>query len=137
MGHMLTIHAGAGGEAVVVDGEKIALVGHLEALREEHPTARVRQWAGTIFPGQTHQGPLPDAPTARERVHALLRRGVTAVVGDVPDDPVLRAALDRSGLQRFPCEPIAPGGRADLAVFDADGTCVATVLAGRLVHRRA
>ncbi|PSK62380.1 hypothetical protein B0E53_05705 [Micromonospora sp. MH33] len=29
------------------------------------------------------------------------------------------------------------GGRADLAVFGADGSCLATVVAGRLVHRRA
>jgi hypothetical protein len=28
-------------------------------------------------------------------------------------------------------------GRADLAVFADDGSCLATVVAGRLVHRRA
>ncbi|CAM5623169.1 Amidohydrolase-related domain-containing protein OS=Streptomyces antimycoticus OX=68175 GN=SANT12839_054380 PE=4 SV=1 [Streptomyces antimycoticus] len=30
---------------------------------------------------------------------------------------------------------LAPAGRAELAVFDADGACLATVVAGRLVHR--
>jgi hypothetical protein len=32
---------------------------------------------------------------------------------------------------------LAVGARADLAVFAEDGSCLATVLAGRLVHRRA
>jgi len=32
---------------------------------------------------------------------------------------------------------LAPGARADLAVVDGSGECVATVIAGRLVHRRA
>jgi len=31
---------------------------------------------------------------------------------------------------------IVATGRADLAVFDETGACVATVCAGRLVHRR-
>jgi hypothetical protein len=60
---------------------------------------------------------------------------VTAVT-DLPADPALREALKRAGVARNPARP-APGARADLAVIDASGECVTTVLAGRLVHRRA
>lgn len=134
---MLTIHAGADGAALVVDGGTIAAVGPLAALRASRPGARVRSWPGTLRPGLTHQGALPEAPSPRERVHALLSRGVTAVAA-VPDDPALRFALDRSGLlpaRRAP-EP-APGARADFAVVDGSGACLATVVGGRLLYRRA
>jgi predicted amidohydrolase YtcJ len=132
---MLTIHAGANGAAVLVEGDRIAALAPLAALREAHPRARVRQWPGTVGPGLAHSGPLPDAPSPRERVHALLRRGVTAIT-DLPADPALREALKRAAVARNRTR-LAPGERADLAVIDASGECVATVLAGRLVHRRA
>ncbi|MFI7647761.1 hypothetical protein ACIBTZ_17010 [Micromonospora sp. NPDC049460] len=55
-------------------------------------------------------------------------------------DPALRAAVDRGDLRvlaaAVPPE-LVPGGRADLAVFDADGACLVTVVAGRIAHRRA
>jgi cytosine/adenosine deaminase-related metal-dependent hydrolase len=106
--------------------------------------------------GTYHPDPRdPDRPrdraeSVRRGIHLLLRRGVTAVADDFTD-PGVRAAVDRGGLVRVPeavpeavsgsgygsAAALAVGGRADLAVFDADGTCVATVLAGRLVHRRA
>jgi hypothetical protein len=132
---MLTIHAGSDGAAVLVEGDRIAAVNDLTTLRAAHPGARLRQWPGTVGPGLTHTGPLPDAPTPRERVHVLLRRGVTAVT-DIPADPALREALNRAAVSRTPAN-LAPGARADLAVLDGSGECVATVLAGRLVHRRA
>ncbi|MFG1880903.1 hypothetical protein [Micromonospora sp. NPDC049102] len=126
--------------AVLVDGDRVEAVGPLAELTEAHPEVRVRRWPGTLGPGLLHDGPLPAAPTPRERVHALLRRGVTAVLAEHLADPALRATVDRSDLLVL-AGPVTPslvtGGRADLSVHDADGTCLATVVAGRIVHRRA
>ncbi|MET8281347.1 hypothetical protein [Micromonospora sp. NPDC005174] len=70
----------------------------------------------------------------------LLRRGVTAVLVEHLAEPALRAAVGRSDLQVL-AQAVTPtllaGGRADLSVHDADGTCLATVVAGRIAHRRA
>ena len=136
---MLTIHAGTDGEAVLVEGDRIAAVAppaELAALEAAYPRARVRRWPGALGPGLVHEGPLPQGPSPRERVHALLSRGVTAVVGDA-GEPEVRAALTRGGLARVPAAAVLrTGGRADLAVFDTEGACIATVLAGRLVYRR-
>jgi hypothetical protein len=123
---------------VVVDGELVAATGPAEQLEAAYPNARVRRWHGTLGPGRLHPGPLPDAPSARERVHALLRTGATAVCAEHLTEPALRDAASRNGLAVTGRAPeVVVGGRADLAVFDADGACLATVLAGRLVHRRA
>jgi predicted amidohydrolase YtcJ len=154
---VLTIHADAHGAAVAVDGDRIVAVGTPAEVTAAHPGARVRQWPGRLTRGRTHRGELPQAPSPRERVHALLRGGVTAVAGEQPD-PRIRSALARAGLDRVTPAELTPGGRADFTVFDdatgdactgarartrydaADGACaapcVATVLAGRLVHRR-
>ncbi len=135
---MLTIHAGTGGHAVAVDGTLVEAAGPLAELTGRYPAARVRDWPGAIGPGRLHEGPAPDAPSPRERVHALLRLGVTAVAPDTLTAPGLREAAARAGLPVAAAPaPLLPGARADLAVFDACGTCVATVLAGRVVHRRA
>lgn len=134
---MLTIHSGTDGRALLVAGGRIAAAGPLDAVRATHPGARVRRWPGVLRPGLTHEGELPQAPTPRERVHALLLRGVTSVA-TAPADPALRSALDRSGLLPARSAPsLEPGARADFAVFDEDGACVATVIGGRLLHRRA
>jgi hypothetical protein len=128
------------GWAVVVTGDRIAAVGPAEDLVGAYPGARVRRWAGTLGPGLLHTGPLPAAPTPRERVHALFRLGVTAVLAGYVTEPALRAVVERGDLAVLAApDPVAlaPGGRADLAVLADDGGCVATVLAGRLVHRRA
>lgn len=128
--------------AVLVDGGRIGAVGPLDELRAAHPQARVRQWPGTLGPALVHDGPVPGAPTPRERIHALLRLGATAVLAEHVADPGLRAAAERNEIAvlddrpRPPAPALAEDGRADLAVFDADGACLATVLAGRLVHRR-
>lgn len=123
---------------MLVDGELIAAIGPADELAAAYPTARVRRWQGVLEPGRLHPGPLPDAPSARERVHALLRAGATAVHGEHLADPELRAAAHRNKLAATGRAPeLAVGARADLAVFAADGSCLATVLAGRLVHRRA
>jgi hypothetical protein len=115
------------------------VTGSLADLRERFPAARVRRWPGVLGPGLVLDGPLPDAPTPRERVHSVLKRGVVAVLEEYADTAELRAAAGRNDvavLTRVRPAGIVAGGRADLAVFDEDGTCVATVCAGRLVHRR-
>ncbi|MER7179467.1 hypothetical protein ABT404_08275 [Streptomyces hyaluromycini] len=126
--------------AVAVVQDRIAAVGPYGDLRERFPRARVRTWPGALGPARIHDGPLPDAPSPRERVHAVLKQGATAVLERYVDSPELRAAADRNDVTVLPDAPsrlaIVQSGRADLAVFDAAGECIATVCAGRLVHRR-
>ncbi|MGW7541308.1 imidazolonepropionase-like domain-containing protein [Streptomyces sp. NPDC054770] len=126
--------------AVAVVQDRIAAVGPYEDLRERFPRARVRTWPGALGPARIHDGPLPDAPSPRERVHAVLKQGATAVLERYVDSPELRSAADRNDVVVVPGMPsksaIVQSGRADLAVFDAAGECIATVCAGRLVHRR-
>ena len=134
---MLTIHA-TPDLAAAVEGARIVALGPPEDLAAAYPQARVRHWAGRLEAGLLHEGPLPDAPSARERVHALLRTGATAAHPEHLTDPELRAAARRNGLAALDRPPVlAVGARADLAVIAEDGSCLATVLAGRLVHRRA
>ncbi|MFI1484614.1 imidazolonepropionase-like domain-containing protein [Streptomyces sp. NPDC020747] len=125
--------------AVAVEGDRVAATGALAGLQERFPGARVRRWPGVLGPALVHRGPLPDAPTPRERIHAVLKLGAVGVLEEYADTAALRAAAGRNDVvvlsQVRPAE-IAAGGRADLAVFDEDGVCVATVCAGRLVHRR-
>jgi hypothetical protein len=125
--------------AVAVEGTRIAAVGPLAALRERFPDARVRRWPGTLGPALVHEGPLPDAPSPRERVHAVLKLGAVAVLEEYAATPGLRAAAERNDVVVIPGAhrpALADTGRADLAVFDESGACLATVCAGRLVHRR-
>ncbi|GAB7103644.1 hypothetical protein JCM4814A_19580 [Streptomyces phaeofaciens JCM 4814] len=125
--------------AVVVEGNRVAAVGPLEELRRRFPAARVRSWPGVLGPGRIHEGPLPDAPSPRERVHAVLKSGSVAVLARHVGSPELRAAAERNDVVILPGPrptAIEPSGRADLAVLDETGACVATVCAGRLVHRR-
>ncbi|MFI6339510.1 imidazolonepropionase-like domain-containing protein [Streptomyces sp. NPDC050535] len=147
---MLTIHAAdevrRGWDAeplrdagVAVEGARIAGVGPLDELRERFPGARVRSWPGVLGPALVHEGPLPEAPSPRERLHAVLKSGATAVLAEYAGTADLRAAASRNDIAVLPGTrktAITDTGRADLAVFDADGVCVATVCAGRLVHRR-
>ncbi|MEU4526826.1 hypothetical protein AB0F49_01215 [Micromonospora ureilytica] len=148
---MLTLHTAAllrrdrDGEpvpehAVLVSGDRVEAVGPLAELTAAYAGARVRRWPGTLGPGLLHDRPLPPAPSPRERVHALLRTGVTAVLVEHLADPALRAAAERSDLLVLAtavAPTLRPGGRADLAVHGVDGTCLVTVVAGRIVHRRA
>ncbi|WP_433127970.1 imidazolonepropionase-like domain-containing protein [Micromonospora sp. CA-240977] len=126
--------------AVVVSGDRIEAVGPLAELSATYAGVRVRGWPGTLGPGLLHDGPLPAAPTPRERVHALLRNGVTAVLLEHLADPALRVAVDRGDLLVLPAAvppTLRAGERADLAVHAADGVCLVTVVAGRIAHRRA
>lgn len=125
--------------AVLVGRDRVGAVGTLEELRERFPAARVRVWPGVLGPARVHEGPLPDAPTPRERIHAVLKSGAVAVLAEYADTPELRAAAERNDvvvLPRTQTAAIREVGRADLAVFDETGACVATVCSGRLVHRR-
>ncbi|MFJ9729007.1 imidazolonepropionase-like domain-containing protein [Streptomyces sp. NPDC101209] len=125
--------------AVVVEGDRIAAVGALAEAEARFPGARVRTWPGVLGPGRVHDGPLPDAPSPRERVHAVLKLGAVAIVEEYVDSPELRAAAERNDVLVLPgARPraLVESGRADLAVFDETGACIATVCAGRLVHRR-
>ena len=149
---MLTIHAAdelrfgwddsapVKGGAVVVEGARVAATGPLSELQERYPGARVRRWPGVLGPARIHEGPLPDAPTPRERIHAVLKLGAVAVLERYADSPELRTAAERNDVVVLPSAERRPAifqtGRADLAVFDETGACIATVCAGRLVHRR-
>jgi hypothetical protein len=148
---MLTIHAAdevrrtwddaepVKGGAVAVEGDRVAAVGPLAELRARFQGARVRHWPGVLGPGRLHEGPLPQAPTPRERIHAVLKSGSVAILEEYADTPELRAAATRNDLAVLPCvrpTAIVRNGRADLAVLDETGACIATVCGGRLVHRR-
>ncbi|WP_228543738.1 hypothetical protein [Micromonospora sp. S-DT3-3-22] len=128
------------GWAVLVDGDRIEAVGPADELTRAYPEVRVRRWTGILGPALVHDGPLPPAASPRERVHALLRAGVGAVLAAYLTDPALRAAATRNDvavLDTARPPTLTAGSRADLAVFADDGRCLATVVAGRLVHRRA
>jgi hypothetical protein len=126
--------------AVLVGRDRVGAVGTFEELRERSPDARVRRWPGVLGPALLHEGPLPDAPTPRERIHAVLKLGVVAVLEEYADTPELRAAAERNDVAVLASAARRPAilqtGRADLAVFGETGACIATVCAGRLVHRR-
>ncbi|MBY8888575.1 hypothetical protein K7472_27585 [Streptomyces sp. PTM05] len=125
--------------AVVVSGDRIEAVGTLDEAVGRFPAARVRRWPGTLGPALVHDGPLPDAPSPRERVYAVMRTGAAAVVARHVSEPALRDAARRSGLRVLDAAgtpALAPGARADLTVLGDTGECLATVLAGRVLHRR-
>lgn len=125
--------------AVAVEGTRVAAVGPLAELERRFPGARVRRWPGVLGPARVHKGPLPQAPSPRERVHEVLKLGATAVLARYADSAALREAAVRNDVAVLPdarATAVLEGERADLAVFDGTGACLATVCAGRLVHRR-
>ncbi|MGW9602318.1 imidazolonepropionase-like domain-containing protein [Streptomyces albidoflavus] len=108
------------------------------------------RWAGSVRRGLQRllrhgvtrvAGPVTD-PAVRS---ALARSGVSVVAGPVSGEGVPSFDPFAGGHDALSGVPLAPGARADLAAFDVpdaaalrDGgatSCVATVLAGRLVHR--
>jgi hypothetical protein len=136
---VLTIHTADEGGAVAVEGARVAGVGPLAELEQRFPDARLRRWPGVLGPALVHEGPLPDAPSPRERIHAVLKLGAVAVLEQYANTPELRAAAARNNVTVLPSTHtpvLRETARADLAVFDEAGVCIATVCAGRLVHRR-
>ncbi|MFI6617455.1 imidazolonepropionase-like domain-containing protein [Streptomyces sp. NPDC050528] len=136
---MLTIHTADEGGAVAVEGARVVGVGPLADLEQRFPAARLRRWPGVLGPARVHEGPLPDAPSPRERIHAVLKTGAVAVLEQYANTPELRAAAARNDVAVLPrthTPVLRETARADLAVFDETGTCIATVCGGRLVHRR-
>ncbi|MEX2972783.1 hypothetical protein [Streptomyces sp. C184] len=76
--------------------------------------------------------------SARRGLQRLLALGTTALTGPFTR-PAVRTAVQRSGLAEVPDgrpRALTVGGAADFAIFAEDGSCLATVLGGRLVHRR-
>ncbi|WP_432143826.1 hypothetical protein [Streptomyces sp. bgisy084] len=76
--------------------------------------------------------------SARRGLQRLLAAGTTSLTGPFTR-PAVRTAVQRSGLAEPPGgrpRALTVGGAADFAVFAEDGSCLATVLAGRLVYRR-
>ncbi|WP_043264955.1 hypothetical protein [Streptomyces sp. CT34] len=84
---------------------------------------------------------MPDTrwgASARRGLQRLLATGTTALTGPFTR-PAVRTAVQRSGLEELPGprpRPLTAGGPANFAIFAPDGTCLATVIASRLVHRR-
>ncbi|MEU5041328.1 imidazolonepropionase-like domain-containing protein [Streptomyces griseorubiginosus] len=75
--------------------------------------------------------------SARRGVQRLLAQGTVAVSGPL-QRPAVIDAVHRSGLtieHGVTPSPLRPGADATFAVFDAT-ECVATVIRGRLLHRR-
>ncbi|RLU79482.1 hypothetical protein CTZ27_36850 [Streptomyces griseocarneus] len=91
------------------------------------------------------------SPTDAMVSTAVARSGlvtVPAAAAPLPGEPDLDVLRDVDSLSDAVAAPLVAGGRADLAVFDVPGvrdeaalvaagagTCVATVLGGRLVYR--
>ncbi|MFF4952480.1 imidazolonepropionase-like domain-containing protein [Streptomyces chattanoogensis] len=76
--------------------------------------------------------------SARRGLQRLLAAGTTALTGPFTR-PAVRTAVRRSGLVELPGpvpRVLAAGEPAHFAVFAEDGSCLVTVLAGRLVYRR-
>ncbi|MFJ9148338.1 hypothetical protein ACIRP7_09720 [Streptomyces sp. NPDC102270] len=81
--------------------------------------------------------------SARRGVQRMLAQGTVAVVGPLRR-PAVIDAVHRSGLTiedsftEGPLNPLLPGMEATFAAFETPDltTCVATVIKGRLLHRR-
>jgi imidazolonepropionase-like amidohydrolase len=149
------------GHAVVVENAVIAAIGP----RSDFTHERIRDWPGVLLPGlvNAHTRLRFDDRVA---AHQLLRNGTTTAgwVETLSGDDVdllapgpggdaksrIRAiTVDAAQALGLDVGTLRVGGRADLAVFDVPpldpyvslithgaGRCVATVMGGRLVHRR-
>ncbi|WP_406146753.1 imidazolonepropionase-like domain-containing protein [Streptomyces sp. NBC_01012] len=132
------------GEQPLTGADFEALAGRMDEPRRAGSVRRGLQ--RMLRHGTTHvAGPFDDHAVRT----AVARSGLTAVAGapgGPPGEPDLDPFARGGGLPGSVHAPLTVGGRADLAVFDAPdeaalvaagaGTCVATVLGGRLVHRR-
>lgn len=77
--------------------------------------------------------------SARRGLRELLASGTTALSGHFRRTSV-RTAVERSPIRVLPgprTRTLAVSEPADFAVFGPEGDCLATVIGGRLLHRRA
>ncbi|MFJ2744383.1 imidazolonepropionase-like domain-containing protein [Streptomyces sp. NPDC087440] len=78
--------------------------------------------------------------SARRGVQRLLAHGTTAVAGPFTH-PAVRVAVERSPVRVLHAprpHPLTPSSAADFAVYaEPEGVCLVTVIAGRMVFRRA
>ncbi|WP_330174222.1 hypothetical protein OG875_12110 [Streptomyces sp. NBC_01498] len=136
--------AGELGELPLWGEEFARLTATMDATRRAGSVRRGLQ--RMLRHGTTHLAGPFDADDAALRT-AVSRSGLIPVraPGLPTGPPDLDPFAAGGDLARTAHGPLTPGGRADFAVFDVPdetalyaggaGTCVATVLAGRLVHR--
>ncbi|MFG2290469.1 hypothetical protein ACGFOU_30870 [Streptomyces sp. NPDC048595] len=146
---LLAAYVQAGGGARIREWDGVLTPGRYEpdgaALLEAayHPDPReADELGGEPITGEALAAlDMTDArwgASARRGLQRLLAAGTTALAGPFAR-PAVRTAVQRSGLAELPgpgARALTVGGPADFAVFAADGSALATVLAGRLVHRR-
>ncbi|MFD9484569.1 hypothetical protein ACFWBX_11290 [Streptomyces sp. NPDC059991] len=100
---MLTIHAPAVGNAVVVEGALVAAIGPYEELAAAYPRARVRQWPGVLLPGLVN----PYGPELLEQAYHPDPREADELGAEplldpaFPVDEARRGASARRGVQRM------------------------------------
>lgn len=100
---MLTIHAPSEGDAVLVDGDRLAAIGPYESLAAAYPAARVRRWPGRLSPGLV----AADGVELLERAyHPDPREADTLGTEPIlspsfPVDDVRRGGSARRGVQRM------------------------------------
>ncbi|MGW4568447.1 imidazolonepropionase-like domain-containing protein [Streptomyces sp. NPDC004561] len=131
-------------------GERLAALGELTETRwagsVRRGVQRMLRYGTTAVasPGARISDPLVATAVARSGLIVVgAREAPGMLLGERPDLDPFAEGHDLPGTVHG---PLAVGGRADLAVFDVPdetaltergaATCVATVLAGRLVHRR-
>ncbi|MEV6550895.1 hypothetical protein AB0M57_19615 [Streptomyces sp. NPDC051597] len=100
---MLTIHAPSRGDAVLVEGDRLAAIGPYESLAAAYPAARVRRWPGRLSPGLVDPG---GAELLERAYHPDPREADT--LGTEPLDPppfalddMRRGGSARRGVQRM------------------------------------
>ncbi|MFF8934888.1 hypothetical protein ACF08O_09210 [Streptomyces paradoxus] len=130
-------------------GERLAALGDLSETRwsgsVRRGVQRMLRYGTTAVasPGARFRDPLVATAVARSGLTVV---GTTGAPGTLPGErPDLDPFAEGYDLQATVHGPLTVGGRADLAVFDVPDeaalrergavTCVATVLAGRLVYR--
>ncbi|MFJ5998026.1 hypothetical protein [Streptomyces sp. NPDC092370] len=130
-------------------GERLAALGELTETRwsgsVRRGVQRMLRYGTTAVasPGARFRDPLVATAVARSGLTVVgTTRAPGTLLGERPDLDPFAEGYDLAGTVHG---PMAVGGRADLAVFDVPdetalrergaATCVATVLAGRLVYR--
>ncbi|MFJ8694306.1 imidazolonepropionase-like domain-containing protein [Streptomyces roseolilacinus] len=94
---MLTLHvAAATGDAVLVEGARIAALGPYGELAAAHPAARVRRWPGVLTPGLLN----PHGPELLERTYHPDPREAGDLGTEPITDPAVLASLGMTDARR-------------------------------------